>query len=459
MKLWKKVYLFTLIAITVVVDLGFMCIINFTYNQMLQGEKKRSVSEFKLLHENISSDIANLKENDVLDEEYYRKILRAYNSYYESDTQLLGYIEDTLVVGDANISYKNVPKDDGILIRKEEQTTIWIIQKLYNTENYSIVMKRTLYDFDSIWEILELLYIVGGIILSLGVSLLLALIVRFVLKPMDELESVAKQMQKGEWSARVNIKGNNELAHLGQQFNNMAKTIEENIVKLELQSEQKQELINNLAHEMNTPITSIQGFVDYMRISVLSDDEKEECLEFITAESKRLKQISTTLLSMASIESQESVPRNTFSILDMCNRLEELYAKQLKEESISFSMKCEVNEFDGNEALIESLLRNLINNARQALNDKENAKIDVCIVEESHHILMKVTDNGCGISEKHISQIFEPFYRVDRARSRSNGGAGLGLAFCKKIVEIHNGNIEVTSELNKGTQIIASFTD
>ncbi len=449
MKLWQRVYLVALVIITIVVNVGFFGIIYFTYNQMLQEEKNRCSAEFVMLRENISSDIAQMEKSVSLNEEYFGKFITAYNSYYKTDTLLFGVV-DNMVVG-AQEMREQLPDENGVYIKDEDQTTIYISQILDdNHHNYRIIMRRTLDDFDRIWDTLKPLYIVGGIVLSLGVSLLLALLVRIVLKPMDKLEQAAKQVEAGDWSTRVNIKGNHELAKLGNQFNAMAGSVEENIRKL-------QELINNLAHEMNTPITSIQGFADYIRMSELSDDERNECLGYISNESIRLKEISAVLLSMAKMQNPEDIIKTRFSIKNMCNRLESICTREFAKENVKLQISCEVEYIQANEALVESLLRNLITNGYHAVLGKENALIEARIFAEKSALKIRVSDNGCGIEKVHLTHIFEPFYRVDKARSREMGGSGLGLPFCKKIVDMHNGTIEVKSELNKGTTFLINL--
>lgn len=451
MKLWQRVYLVALIVITLVVNVGFFGIIYFTYNQMLQEEKNRCITEFVILKENVSSDIAQMEKSISLNEEYFSKFIIAYNSYYKNDTLLFGVV-DNMVVGNQKMR-EQLPDENGVYIKDEEKTTIYISQIMDdNHQNYRIVMRRTLDDFDKIWDTLKPLYIVGGIVLSLGVSLLLALLVRIVLKPMDKLEQAAKEVEAGEWSSRVHIKGNHELAKLGNQFNAMAGSVEENITKLQKMSDEKQELINNLAHEMNTPITSIQGFADYMKMSDLSEDERNECLGYISNESIRLKEISAVLLSMAKMQSPEDITKTKFSIKNMCNRLENIYTKEFAKENVKLQISCEVEYMQANEALIESLLRNLITNAYNAVLGRKNPLVEARIFAEKSVLKIQVSDNGCGIEEEHISHIFEPFYRVDKSRSREMGGSGLGLPFVKKIVELHNGNIEVSSKINEGTE-------
>lgn len=457
MKLWKKVYIIAMIIITLGANLGFFGIVYFTYEHMLHAEKARCETEFAMIYESMCADIAQLEEKYLMDIEYFQTILNVYNSYFEKDTELIGIWENEVLGQNIQLGDKLIPK--GVSVQKGENTVIYMTQALAKTPvEYKIMLKRTLYDFDAIWKTLLPLYIMGGVLISVVISLILATAVRILLKPLDELERAAVQVEKENWSARVHIKGKHELAQLGRQFNSMAEAVEEHVEKLKEQTEQKEQLIRSLAHEMNTPITSIQGFADYMQMTELSEEEQRESLAFITAESKRLKEISSTILSMAVMERGEEFPKQMFSIQQMCMRIEKLYKQQFQGTNTSLYIDCQVEQQFGNEALLESLLRNLINNASHAVAETDVGEIRVSISSKENILQWSIADNGCGIEKKDVAQIFEPFYRVDKARSRANGGSGLGLAFCKKIVEAHAGEICVESELGKGTQFIINFT-
>ena len=506
MKLWKKVYVLALVIITLCVNLGFLGIISVTYHYMLQAERERCEAEYMILQKNIEADMERIEEAEPWDASFFERYIRAYNNYYESDTKLISMINGKASAEDEQ--GVNLPQTDGVFIYEGTQTTIYVSQKLSeNYPNYRVIMQRTLYDFDTMWNQLQPIYLGGGILLSLGVSCLLAVTVRMLLKPMDELETATKQVQDENWSIRVQIKGNDELAQLGNQFNAMADVIEDNIEKLKQESQKKQELINNLSHEMNTPITSIQGFAEYMQMTDISKEEQEECLNFIVGESRRLKEISSTLLLMADIQKAEEISKENFSLKELCNKLEEIYRRQfgcdanpssisekedIKKQNIQWNVSCEDIQMYGNPILIESLLRNLIINAYRAVCTREDSiwKEERCDVHIKHtilqkftdtchtesvsyenekcialhvfakeqHIYIEVKDNGCGIEETHLTHIFEPFYRVDKARSREYGGSGLGLAFCKKIVELHQGEIFVESKLGEGSIFRMIFT-
>ena len=130
----------------------------------------------------------------------------------------------------------------------------------------------------------------------------------------------------------------------------------------------------------------------------------------------------------------------------------------MDEQGIDFQIECSVGSMKGNNVLIESLLRNMITNAIRALDKMENKLLKIRVYFIDNMLKIQVEDNGCGIEEKHLDDIFEPFYRVDKARSREYGGSGLGLPFCKKIVEMHGGSLQAESKVNEGTKFIATFT-
>lgn len=456
MKLWKKVYLYALVLTTLCINLGFLGMMYAAYEHMLSAEKERCEAEYVILWNNIFSDIQRLEKALPLDAEYFARYVNAYSSYYGSDTMLIGIMGDTVLTEYEGLG--ELPLQDGIYLCEEAQTTIYVSQDLgKGYEGYRIVMRRTLQDFDAMWERLRPLYLGGGMLLSLGVSCLLAAIVRSVLKPMDQLEWAAKQVQEQKWSVRVSMQGKDELAQLGAQFNAMAETVEKSVEKLKQQSQQKQEFINNLSHEMNTPITSIQGFAEYMQITDISREEQEECLNFISSESRRLKEISTTLLQMVDMQCEERIQMEEFSLLELCEKIELFYQKQYVPKNIKFHMYCGKIHMKGNPVLFESLLRNLISNAGRAVYGKSDAWIELRVSQTEEAIQIQVSDNGCGIAKEHLEQIFEPFYRVDKARSRAHGGSGLGLAFCRKIAEMHQGTITVESELEIGTTFIVTI--
>lgn len=463
MKLWKKVYLFTLAITVICVNAGILGLFRITYRQMLNAEKKHCEAEFALLQQSLSANVAEMEQYVSLSEEYFEKFLSSYSSYYEEEIHLIGLYQERIIFGESDPEIASGSQMDwqknGVQIISDKNTAIYVMNSLdAEHDSYRIVMRKDLKDFDETWNILWPLYLIGSIMLSIGISLLLGITVRYLMKPVDALGNAVKEVSSGDLSKRVVIRGKNEIADLGMQFNYMAEALEKNMKLLEAEAEKKQQLIDNLAHEMNTPITSIQGFARFLQIGNVKEEEQQECLGFILGEAKRLRDISSTLLEMARLNHNE-IPMKTFSLKELSNRIESLMEQNCSNQNVVLSMKCESGDFYGNEVLMESLLRNLILNSLHAVQENGRIMVEISNTQRDQMAFLSVIvrDDGCGIPKEALPFIFDPFYRVDKSRSRAVGGSGLGLPFCRKIVQLHDGRIYVQSEVSLGTTMIVEL--
>ena len=472
MKLWKKVYLVTLTLTILCVNFGIYGLFHITYKQMLQAERKHCMTEFSLLQQSFSGNVKELEQSVYLNEERFQAFLSSYgSSYSENDFSLAGWhCRELLYPNEQKETWTKEHSDSSeqvVTIENEKGYTVLSISDCLDSshEFYRIGLKKQLTDFDRTWNRLGPVFIGGSLLVSMGISLLLGIVVRWLLKPIDTLTEVVNDIRSGDLSRRVSLSGRDELSKLGERVNEMAAALEENVAFIQEEAAQKQQLIDNLAHEMNTPITSIQGFTQYLQIGNIKEAEQAECLEFIACETNRLKGISTTILDMAKLRNS-NVEMQKFSLKKMCDRIYQLEKLVCDKQQVKFDMECEVETFIGNEVLLESLMRNLIHNSLHAtsvngsivVTVRENAfdngvekNTDKCGME------LMVSDTGCGIPREALAHIFEPFYRVDKSRSRALGGSGLGLAFCKTIVELHGGRITVDTKEGVGTTFIVKL--
>lgn len=453
MKLWKKVYFVTLIVTLCLVNLGIYGLFHITYKQMLLSEKKLCTTEFLLLQQNLSENVAVLEENIIFTSKYFHTFLSSYNDYYKDNhISLTGWYAEKVSYGKKNSWSKEHTSSlqQVVTISTYNNRTIISVSDCldYSHPSYRIGLQKDLTDFDTTWNLLSSFYIVGSLILSVGISFILGIVVRRLLKPVDTLIDAVNIIGSGNLSHRVILSGKDELSVLGTQINNMAETLEENVSTLEDEATKKQQLIDNLAHEMNTPLTSIQGFTQYLQLGNIKEQEQTECLQFISQETNRLKNISSTILTMAKLQNN-TIPMQEFSLKNLCDRISSIEQHLCQKKQIILTIDCQVNNFTGNEILLESLLRNLIENAFHAIT--EEGTILVSLKNTSSSLLLSVSDTGCGIPSDKIDCIFEPFYRLDKSRNRAHGGSGLGLPFCKAIVELHNGTITVESIEKEGT--------
>ena len=218
----------------------------------------------------------------------------------------------------------------------------------------------------------------------------------------------------------------------------------------------KQEmLMGALAHEMKTPLTSIIGYSDTLRHVKLNDEQKDRALEHISREGKRLEKLSGKMLQMLGLHQNDSIKMESHSIGELLEHVVQLEAEQAAQRQIQLQTEYEDFSMKMDDELMESLLVNLIDNALRAT--EAGGRITVKAYKESGRQILEVADNGRGIPQEELGKITEAFYMVDKSRSRQEGGAGLGLALCVKIAEVHGGRLDITSQLGTGTKVRVIF--
>ncbi len=216
----------------------------------------------------------------------------------------------------------------------------------------------------------------------------------------------------------------------------------------------RQDFVSNVSHELKTPITSIQGYVETLIDGDMNDPEEiKTYLGVIKKHTGRLKAIIEDLLSLSRIEqgaSGSEVTFETINIRDVLTNAVQTCEQKAELKSIKMNLACN-NELkcSVNPLLIEQAIINLIDNAVKY--SEESSSVLVEAFRQPGEIVIKVRDHGCGIPEESLSRIFERFYRVDKARSRKQGGTGLGLSIVKHIVQIHKGQVDVKSKPGEGS--------
>lgn len=220
----------------------------------------------------------------------------------------------------------------------------------------------------------------------------------------------------------------------------------------------RKDFVANVSHELKTPITSIKGFAETLLDGDIEDEEtKNQFLSIIYEESKRIQVLIEDLLILSKLERDEfQLMFTDFQVTDIVDAIKPMFEHKAKEKSITFTVeKPSTVSLVADKERVKQVFINLLTNA---INYTPNGgEVKVHIDETSDHVQIQVKDTGIGIEQEALPRIFERFYRVDKARSRNTGGTGLGLAIVKHIVEVHNGKINVESELNKGTTFTVLF--
>ncbi|WP_066506950.1 two-component system histidine kinase PnpS [Abyssisolibacter fermentans] len=216
----------------------------------------------------------------------------------------------------------------------------------------------------------------------------------------------------------------------------------------------RKDFVANVSHELKTPLTSIQGFIETLKNGEIKDEKvRNRFLDIIDIESKRLTALIKDLLILSDIENKhQMVSMQNINIRKCIVDLIEMFEKIASKKNIKIKEKISggLPSIYGNISWFKQIIINLIDNSIKYT--PSGGKIEIIGYEIDDKIHIRVKDTGIGISKEHISRLFERFYRVDKARSRKIGGTGLGLAIVKHIVIAFKGEIKVKSEVNKGTE-------
>jgi len=261
-----------------------------------------------------------------------------------------------------------------------------------------------------------------------------------------------------------------EVEQLGLQFNNMADSLDAQILKLKDNDNQRRELIANVSHDLRTPLATLQGYIETLSIKKsVSKQEQKQYLEIALAQSKRLNTLVDELFELAKLDSCESIVyAEPFSLGELMHDIGQKFQLRAKENNVDLTVNCQDTSIwiHADIGMIQRVLENLIENALR--HTPSAGKISIGFTTDGDKVLIKVADTGQGIPEDELKHIFDRFYRVDKSRTTpedmqtendnvinihklANQSSGLGLAITKRILELHDSKIEVHSVVNKGT--------
>ena len=265
---------------------------------------------------------------------------------------------------------------------------------------------------------------------------------RVALKNIREFIEATDKLSRGDFSARLNINKPPEFKILSKNFNAMAKELG-GIEVL------RTDFINNFSHEFKTPIISIKGFAEILKDDDLSKEEKNEYLDIIIEESKRLSSLATNVLNLSKIETQvilNDIQR--FNIGEQIRQSILLLDSKFQAKNFLLDINIEDCYINGNKEMLNQVWVNLLDNAIKF--NSKNGIVSINMKKEEGNIFINITDTGVGIESESIPKIFDKFYQGDI--SHATHGNGLGLTIVKKIIKLHGGTIECDSIVSKGTK-------
>jgi len=397
-------------------------------NQLLRSSNFKDPTERLELEKQLPEDVMyRMVVKDANGNTLYSKTSQAYNLKMPPSTPSRASSPkgDLKVV--AEYHFQQEPPREG-------ETVIY-----FYTDDYDIMATK---------GVSMMLWYFYGSILLVGL-VLLALFVRWILRPVSELSRVTQEIKEGNRLVSFTYRSYDEFGQLFRYFGDM-------VDELRYSEERQSELIAAIAHDFRTPLTTIKGYASYIgsgRVTDMSRIQKQ--MNKIEQKTLDLEYLLDELqdFTQQSIEVRLNISR--IHVKNFMKGIIEDYLTRIQEAGLSFHWKLRVSSelhIEADEHKLRRVMENLINNA--IYYNKPHGSILITCDQREGHVLFSVIDQGEGIAQEDLPKVFTKFYRAEKSRNRNNGGTGLGLTICQSIVRRHGGEITVNSEVGIGS----SFT-
>ena len=269
-----------------------------------------------------------------------------------------------------------------------------------------------------------------------------------IISPLKNMTSAAKTFGKGDFSTRVAVSGNDEVAELGNAFNNMADSLE-NLEKM------RSSFLASVSHDLRTPMTTIAGFIDGIMSGAIPEDKQEYYLQIISSEIHRLSRLVSQILDISRLESGDrKMSFSTFDVAEVARIVLLSFEKKIEEKRLDVSFLADDEDqmlVYADKDAIHQVIYNLCHNAIKF--SREEGKLEIRIENlDSKQIKISVFDEGQSISEEESRKIFERFYKTDQSRGLDKTGVGLGLYISKTIIDAHGESIGAKSADNESCE-------
>jgi signal transduction histidine kinase len=311
-----------------------------------------------------------------------------------------------------------------------------------------------LYDFTYVQENmikLAVVMVVITLVVMLVSILILSLILKKEFKPLSKLNDKANSIAEGFYDERIEINKKDEIGQLGENFNKMAEAVELRTKSMEESEQRKTIFMGNLTHELKTPMTAISGYAQTLLSAKISEDDQREALNYIYQECGRLERLSKKMMNLLELDHNSELELKDTPVKMLFETTAKSCEVVLKNKGVSLETVENGEHFIVDSDLMTDVLINLVDNAVKASDTGSK------VILRAYESRIEVQDFGKGIPKEEQEKILEPFYMIDKSRSRKNGGAGLGLAITVVIIKKHNIKMSIESELGKGTRFILEF--
>lgn len=464
MKFAWKLFLWTIAIVAATLAVGGYYIVNSMFQSSLVSETKQVLEEsgiirfgFEISALNIPYKYEHLQDQDIVriaqtldtgGKNRYVRIcgedttpLYASEDFPADSTILTDYTDNDFVEDNSTkeLAYQIISIGGHYYIQTATKLSI-IDRSLY---------LETLTDITRVFTEREVGFSVYRrvcIVILIFEGIIILLLSQWLTRPVRLLSMATKKMARGNYAARAKKISSDELGGLTQDFNEMAASLEKNVFQLKESARAQEEFVGVFAHELKTPLTAIIGYADMMRSQKLEEEKLLLSADYIYQEGRRLEKLGFNLLDLIVLKRTEK-PSGTFGTQSVFEYIGDTFSKL----DINLHIQYDERQIYGEMTLIKTLLANLVDNAVKA--SEPSGLVEVTGTATDGKYIFTIRDCGCGIPPEHLSKLTEAFYMVDKSRSRSRHGAGLGLTLCAEIARLHGTELTIESVVDIGTTV------
>lgn len=447
MRLRRKINLYTTVLFIFLLLLMNVSIYFVFSKQVMMNELNRAKAETEKMAFDVSENVNRISPNDLL------------RAYVPIDGMvgivIEGQRQGTVVTSNSEKQLCNRPSS---FYPGEESAIITFDQKKYVFVSNPIVwgdgsvvnlqITKSIQATEEMLAVLRIVLIAVTVIAMIPVLISSSILSNFIARPIRSMIETMKEIQTSGQFKRLSLEENSkdELVEMGKTFNHMIDLLQANF-------EKQEQFVSNASHELKTPLTVIESYASLLqRRGLKRPDLFDESIEAIHSEAIRMREMTEQLLLLAKHQEKWNIEKENVNLTDIMADLAKVYKN-------AYDRTVEIHSSDAIEALtdvqkLKQLLFIFLDNARKYSDEH----ISVYIGKTGNEAYIRIEDSGDGIPKAELPKVFDRFYRVDEARSRKQGGSGLGLSMAKEIAEAIDVRIEMDSLEGRGTIVTLLFT-
>lgn len=448
----KKLWVF--VTTTIIITIGFSFLLSHYFYEKLYVENVRR----GLLEE--GTKLSTEYEGGPLSSELIEKV-EWYNTKNESEVFIVSNPRELSACLPFEIDYDSIigPEERDQLLNGQsvekmgyeerfDRDVMAVIVPLIDSNRLEgiIYLYVPLAKISELTNDFSLIGLVVGVLFVILAVYVGTIFVKKMTKPLEIMKQAAEKVTAGDYSARVPVFSKDEIGQLGTAFNLMS-------VSIQKEDERKKEFLEDVSHELRTPISYVKGYSEALKAGLAkTSQDQERYLALIHREAKRMERLVGDLLDLSRLDAEdfrlEMCPLPLAQLVEDCL---EKYRPSLQQKGLLLNTELDPDIIvNADEGRIEQVIQNIVDNA---INYTERGRITVLLSKHEKGCILSIKDTGIGIPMEDIQRVTQRFFRVNKARTRSDGGTGLGLAISNKLIKLHGGELEIKSNLGKGTCI------